>query len=128
MKTKFKVRFHLGQGPHFMHWQVRSGRSVQYFDPNLFVLSMGGAKLVNQPSTARKIHAGDHKTVCAWIECQELKVLLIGQHLSSPSGTQVCYNPRVAPFWTDDKNVGTNLDGKKFESLITFRKKVYTNS
>jgi len=30
---KYRIRFHLQRGEHYMHWQIRGKDSVYYFDP-----------------------------------------------------------------------------------------------
>ena len=51
-----RVRFHLANGEHFMHWQVRDGRSVRYYKPEAFSLQMNGCSLVNKAGAAGRIH------------------------------------------------------------------------
>lgn len=109
---KNRVRFHLGEGKHKGHWQVRCGRRVRYYDPSEASLTMHGCRLVNRPAAARKIYCGENKTPCAWIECERVSVF---QDVST-SGEPVRYNPRVAPNWVFR---GTNADGTRFESLFT---------
>ena len=49
----YKVRFHLGRGEHFMHWQVKSDEGVvSYVDPQDNQLAMLGCKLSLQPTAA----------------------------------------------------------------------------
>lgn len=107
-----RVRFHLGAGPHFGHWQIRSGRRVGYVDPSGANLVMRGCRLANRPGVAKRIHGGDHKTPCAWIECESVEVAPAG----AVSGEIVRYNPRVAPHWTYR---GGNADGTAFAVLKT---------
>jgi hypothetical protein len=118
---KFKVRFHLGQGEHFQHWQVSQGGTTYYLDPNRVSLTMVGCKLRNHPATAQKIHDGAHKKVCAWIDCEELEVTEPDSHVGLP----ISYNPRVAPHW---RNIGgRNIDGMDCPVLRTNgRQVVYT--
>ena len=131
-----KVRFHLANGEHFMHWQVRDGRSVRYYKPEAFSLQMNGCSLVNKAGAAGRIHRGSHKTVCAWIECESLEVSEIHDTVSAESQARlfgifqnmaedkvVRFNPRVTPNWTDSS--GENLDGGKFGSLFTLGRNVF---
>lgn len=107
-----KVRFHLGNGRHKGHWQVRSGRQVRYFDPSEVSLTMRGCRLVNQGATARRIHGGDDKTPCAWVECEAVEA----RPSRAVAGEPVRYNPRVEPNWIYR---GSNADGMKFAQLAT---------
>ena len=74
------------------------------------------ATLKNQRATAEKIHAGENKSVCAWVNCEEVhatknsKLIIRGEDKMS-------YNPRRAPNWTD--STGRNMDNMSFLSLTT---------
>lgn len=107
-----RVRFHLGAGKHFGHWQIRSGDRVEYVDPATASLVMRGCRLVNAPRVAKRIHAGAHKTPCAWIECERVE----SRPSQAVTGEVVRYNPRVAPNWTFR---GSNADGTTFALLQT---------
>jgi hypothetical protein len=132
----FKVRFHLGAGEHFQHWQVtnRHTGEVTYYDPAVTSLELFSATLRNQPATARKIHQGANKSVCAWIECSSVLVVRANREivqacegaldkLGSPC---VRYNPKIAPNWIDD--AGNNIDGAKFSQLSTIGRRVRIQS
>ena len=107
-----KVRFHLGNGQHKGHWQVRSGKRVSYFDPSEVSLTMRGCRLVNHSATARRIHGGDNKTPCAWVECEAVEA----RPSQAVTGELVRYNPRVEPSWIYR---GSNADGMEFALLQT---------
>ena len=107
------VRFHLGNGPHCGHWQIRDGRRVRYVDPSEASLRLRGCRLVNRRGTAERIHAGAHKTPCAWVECDEVEVY---PPLTQSTGASVRYNPRVSPHWIFE---GRDADGMEFALLST---------
>lgn len=107
-----RVRFHLGAGPHKGHWQVRHGDRVRYYDPSEVSLAMHGCRLVNSRSTARRIHGGENKTPCAWVECDSVQA----RASKAEAGEPVRYNPRVAPNWIYR---GSNADGMEFAQLAT---------
>ena len=111
---RYQVRFHLGRGKHYQHWQVKSLGGVHYHDPNKVSLTMLDCQLRNQRGTARKIFDGANKSVCAWIDCNEL---IVGSPKGEPSGLPVSYNPRVAPYWRS--GTGGNIDGMKIDVLRT---------
>lgn len=96
---KFKIRFHLAKGKHYLKWQVKypSG-AVRYYNPDEVTLVLENAFLRNQKATAKKIHEGAHKTVCAWVEADSVT---IREGASEPSNrcVRVGYNPRVTPTW-----------------------------
>lgn len=119
MSRGYRVRFHLAKGEHFMHWQVKNldTKEVKYYDPEEFSLFMIGATLKNQRATAEKIHAGENKSVCAWVNCEELHVST-DSRLIVKGHDRMSYNPRKAPYWTD--NTGRNMDNMSFISLTTY--------
>jgi hypothetical protein len=119
-KDKYQVRFNLGKGKNFMKWKVSypSG-TARYYEPSEVLIIMNGCKLVNHKGTAKKIFDGANKTVCAWVECEEIKV--IDKVVTQSDARQVCYNPRVTPHWVLDNEV---VDKGEFEELFTVGKSV----
>ena len=125
-KTMYKVRFHLGAGEHFMHWQVKNVKTnhIEYIPPEKFSIVMHECKLRNHKSTAKKINEGANKTVCAWIECEDLRITsrtIPGSVLD----WELRYNPRVEPRWTDSHGQG-DYDNQEFDFLWTEGRKVLT--
>jgi hypothetical protein len=111
-----RVRFHLGRGKHYRQWQIRhaDGR-VEYHDPDAVSLCMHGCRLRNQRGTARRIHGGDDKKVCAWVEADSVQV---GRHITvGPGWRQITFNPRVAPHWRDER--GGDIDGWQFAAVVS---------
>jgi hypothetical protein len=108
---RYQVRFHLGKGENHGKWQVKSMAGVRYYDPATVSLTLLDCQLRNQPATAKKVYDGANKSVCAWIDCNE--VLTAAPH--TPAGLPVSYNPRVAPHWRDE--AGENIDGKRIGLL-----------
>jgi len=125
MKQKIKVRFHLAQGENYMHWQIKyENGNVQYFDPKKFQLVMFECKLRNQKGTAEKIcYEGQNKTVCAWIECDEVIVSTIIESDVSLMRMQVSYNPRVEPNWTN--GISEDLDNTEYHIIKSINNKLY---
>jgi len=119
-----KVRFHLGQGPHYQHWQItHADGSKEYHHPETTQLRLSVCRLHNQPSTARRIHEGANKTVCAWISCQKVEVLpLLTPPSASDFSESIAYNPRVAPHW---RHHGQNADGRHYAELHTAGRAVF---
>ena len=110
----FKIRFNLGKGENFQKWRITDNTNNEsfYLAPENFCLTLVKCTLRNQKGAAERIYEGSNKTVCAWIDCEDILA-------SSPTeveGELISYNPRKAPYWTqEDKNV----DGKKFDKLLT---------
>jgi len=123
----YKVRFHLGRGEHFMHWQIKSKLNtgdgtgakeiVDYVDPLDNQLAMLGCKLSLQPTAAQKIHDGANKTVCAWIECESVQVLEVNRLKPNEQDYRVKFNPRQNPEWTDGYN--NVVSGNEYEIIFT---------
>jgi hypothetical protein len=116
----FKVRFNLGAGKNFMKWKVTSKNKVFYLDPNEVTLNMYQCKLKNQKATAQKIHEGNHKTVCAWIQCEQIKIEKVKS--SSENLIKISYNPKIVPYWND---CGNNADNKEYNLLVTSGRSVF---
>ena len=114
-----KLRFHLGAGEHFRQWQVRhdDGR-VEYHDPASVVIRLDGCRLHNQRGTAERIHDGENKRPCAWVEAESITVCNpTGVYHPRLSSRWVGFNPRTAPHWTDAH--GGDLDGAEFATVVT---------
>jgi hypothetical protein len=119
----YKVRFHLAQGPNFQKWQIRSKNSVRYIDPKKLSLIMWQCRLVNRPTTAKKIHEGANKTVCAWIVCKDFQIC---DTISMPSGwLQAKFNPKECTHWYIEDHPTINIDGFNSPLIYTYDRKVY---
>lgn len=115
----FKIRFNLGRGKNYLKWKITDNTNNEsfYLDPNKVLLTLVECKLRNQKGTAKKIYEGQHKTVCAWIDCKD--ILVGGQQ--KVKGIEVRYNPKENPYWTLD---GKNVDGYEFDKLLTYENKI----
>ena len=121
--SKYKIRFNLGRGENYLKWKVTSPNGdVNYYEPNNVCLHMENCKLVNQQGTAKKIHDGANKTVCAWIESETVAIL---EPLNIAQGIKVSFNPRVQPNWVCD---GEIVDKGRFDVLYTHESGVYYNT
>lgn len=119
MKTR--VRFHLGKGEHYRHWQVTRGDEVAFYDPFEVRLKMTGCRLKSRRKTADRIHAGENKAVCAWISCESVEVAPPREEAVADPATLLFYNPRFCPFWTSMGGI-ENLDGVEFEEVTSYGK------
>ena len=119
MSNRIKVRFHLAAGEHHMQWQVKMGQSVSYFEPDKFCLVMKGCRLRNHETVAKRIHSGDNKAVCAWVECEEVEFFpaAAGEYFGLENGKSLRYNPRFAPYWVDGQ--GHNVDDSKYPVIYS---------
>lgn len=122
----FKVRFHLGAGKNFGHWQIKrcSDSTTRYIDPAKVCLEMRDSKLVNHLGTAKKINCGASKSVCAWIICESIIIHQDENQLDRvQSSQQLSYNPKVHPNWVGHD--GTNMDGHTIAHIVTYKKKLF---
>lgn len=127
---QIKVRFNLGAGANYMKWKVEiPGQPVRYISPDVVQLRMTGCTVKNQPGTAKKIHQGANKTVCAWILCDQISILT-DLSMDSPSITQLkefeqlSYNPRVQPNWLCG---GVNVDGESYDTVVSSGKNLFAH-
>lgn len=120
---RYKVRFHLAKGENFMKWQVfdLKNNTKNYYDPDTRSIIMRDCLLGNHAETAKKIFNGDNKTVCAWVACEEVRV--VDSVPSLGRLTQYKYNPRKNPHWHTDRR--TNADNLKFDVMVTHKRQVY---
>ena len=119
-KGKYKVRFNLGRGEHYMKWKIQSmeTKEVRYLSPNDFTFTLLNCTLHNNRNRAEEINLGSNKSVCAWIICDSV---LIGPP-EAIQGNKIGYNPRVLPYWVHN---GDNVDGKFYEELKTNKNSLY---
>ncbi len=109
---KTKVRFNLGRGENYMKWKVEWPDGCVYLDPERFSLVMSGCKLHSNRASAERIYNGEAKRVCAWILCDSVEI----SEMNANEGEKISYNPRIEPNWVYQ---GTDVDGMKFDSLVT---------
>ncbi len=107
-----QVRFHLGKGENCGKWQVKGPGGIQYHDPAKVSLTMLDCQLRNQRGTAQKVYDGANKSVCAWVDCNEL---LVSGPQTEMAGIPLFYNPKVAPYWRNCWQ--DNIDGMRTEVI-----------
>jgi hypothetical protein len=109
-----------------MKWKVQypSGEVV-YCSPTDTQLLLRGCELKNNRKTAEKIFNGEHKTVCAWVLCEEVEIKhdRFGRYDINPQNLSLTYNPRVNPYWVLNKM--TPADGFKFNEIASVDYKLY---
>jgi hypothetical protein len=139
----YKVRFHLSKGANYMKWQItgdvkspdKLGKSEPFYvDPDEVCLYMLNSKLVNHTATAEKINCGANKSVCAWIECENLMIHRYDNDLGKAACDYICekiansnpelfYNPRKVPYWCGHN--GTNMDGESNLTIFTAKRRLF---
>lgn len=122
----YKVRFHLAKGKFYKCWQVTSPNGDKdYYDPETHNLFMWGCKLRNQRKTAEKIHSGEHKTVCAWVECKNFGATSKCHFNVPDDAVKVSYNPRKKPYWVDSQ--GVDVDDMKYNFIYSVNTDLFTD-
>lgn len=116
---KYRIRFHLAKGENYKKWQVKYGNFTSYYDPEKIMLVMRNCKLKNNKSLARKIYAGANKSVCAWIEADDINITSVVPIPGEPA--EVSFNPKSNPFWICKNE---DVDNKTFSILHTIGRKV----
>jgi hypothetical protein len=116
-----KVRFHLGRGGNYRHWQVTKFPNVDYFDPNKHSLILNKCQLKNIRNIADKIFGGQSKDVCSWVVCDE--VMATQEILEVCAENEISYSPKINPFWVD--YLGNNIDGSNYERIVSVGKRLY---
>ena len=120
----YSVRFHLGKGTHFRHWQVKKkGSRPVYHHPDSASLLLTGCKLINKVNDAKRVHAEGVKDVSGWIDCEDITVV---DNFPVDNLERLFYNPIVDPYWRRDSDAGDSVwDGSEYASLITDGRRVY---
>jgi hypothetical protein len=117
----FRVRFHLGAGKNYMHWQIKDmqTKEVFYRDPKNSQLELIGCRLVNNTSKAKKVFAAGKKDVCGWVECEEIICHSGGKYLAYFL-ERLHFNPILNPNWRRESDDGDYVwDNAHFNSLLT---------
>ena len=127
-RTHYEVRFHLGRGENYMHWQVKAmcGSSKLdefYYNPNEYQLEMIGCKLISNTNKAKKVHAAGKKDVSGWVECDEV---MINNLIEIDNFEKLYYNPIRDPYWRRESDSNEFIwDNSEYATLITSGKQVY---
>ena len=122
---KYRLRFNLGRGENYMKWAINGKSENSYVDPEEYNIVMTNCKLHNRKKTAQKICEGAHKTVCAWIQAEQIKLREPFVTTIIPEGSvELLYNPRTAPHWRK-KGSDSDIDNKTFYKIFTIGTKIY---
>ncbi len=128
-KKRFQVRFHLGKGANYMCWQVKDNRNkgTEYYPPSSVSLELTNCVLRNSEKTATKIFRGEHKTVCAWVECDMIDVHYkkdpAFKDVNTKNLRKYKYNPKKNIHWFTSKQ--DNVDNKKLIKMHTNSRALY---
>ena len=126
----YSVRFHLGRGPNFRHWQVRNlsnkSSAPLFLDPSEFQLHLHNCKLVCSESKAKKVFSSGVKDVCGWIRCDSFDVVDVSQ--TAPDEVvgldRVSFNPIIDTEWRVEGRSGS-FNNQDVGELVTSGSRVY---
>jgi hypothetical protein len=135
MKTKQphgEVRFHLSNGQHYMHWQLKVMQGskkvdVYYYNPTEYQLEMRGCRLINKPNKAKQVFEAGVHDVSGWVRCEEV-MLRKDFHPALPIDNleKLFYNPLRDPHWRRESDNNEFVwDGSEYATLLTNGKQVY---
>lgn len=127
----FDVRFHLGRGEHYKHWQVKSFDGVVYYDPNVYSLILYDCLLKNNRNKAEKVFESKRRDVCGFIRCLEYKIVeryyTDSMFLEPEIRYELLFDPKIAPYWRkhNDPKVYDNMT---YSSIVTNGRRVFVLS
>ena len=107
-----------------MKWKIEYETHSEYLDPKDVQLTMFNCKLVNHRTTARKIFNGANKTVCAWIQCENVFIANSAASRILLDSKLLTYNPRITPNWVFEQR---NADNEYFKEIRSLNRNLYTN-
>lgn len=127
----FSVRFHLGRGPHYKHWQVKDLKNkdvqIEYFDPYRYQLVLEDCELVCNENKAKQVYARGVKDVCGWIKCKS--VFPSDHNLFTDTNTdslpRLTFNPIVDTKWRISKDPERNMNNYFISNIITKGNRCY---
>jgi hypothetical protein len=127
-----EVRFHLSNGKHYMHWQLKikqGGKTVEvcYFDPSEYQLEMRGCILWNRPNKAKQVFEAGVHDVSGWVRCEELTLRkTFFPKLPIDNLEKIYYNPLRDPHWRRESDSNEFVwDNSEYATLLTDGKQVY---
>jgi hypothetical protein len=124
----FKVRFHLGAGEHYKHWQIRTtckGKPdrVEYEDPAKVQLELVTCTLRSKTGVAKKVLASQVRDVCGWVECEHVITNYL-DIISVQDLPRVTYDPKLNPYWKIEGD-SDNYETMLVAELVTSGNKLY---
>jgi hypothetical protein len=123
MKNKIEIRFNLAKGKNYLKWRIKfPNKKVLFLEPEKVQIILINSILINHKKTALKIYQGSYKTPCAWIFCDDIKVLK--ENLLKPNENSVKYNPKIQPNWLLNNKI---IDNQTFQIIFSFNKKLYVS-
>ena len=127
----FDVRFHLGAGEHYKHWQIKSYEGSIYHDPSKGMLVMYGCTLKNERGKAKRVFATQKRDVCGCVRCFTYIFIPYDSVNTEDSVTtegheELMYDPKIAPYWRSS-NGPDNYDSHSYPTLVTVGRRIYVS-
>lgn len=124
----FKVRFHVADGKHYKHWQIRTpikGQKdlVEYADPSKVQLELVKCTLRSQTGKAKKVFKSQVRDVCGWVECEHVITTYLDP-ITVEGLSRVTYDPKINPYWKIEGD-SDNYEMVMVGDLITSGKRLY---
>ena len=128
----YKVRFHLGAGEHYKHWQIRTtckGKPdrVEYENPAEVQLELVDCTLRSQTGKAKKVFKSQVRDVCGWVECEHIITTYL-KYTDAPITVKalprVTYDPKLNPYWKIEGD-SDNYETMMVSELVTSGNKLY---
>ena len=128
----FKLRFHVADGEHYKHWQIRTtckGKPdrVEYEDPAKVQLELVTCTLRSKTGVAKKVLASQVRDVCGWVECEHIITTYL-MYTDAPITVQalprVTYDPKINPYWNIEGD-SDNYETMLVAELVTYGNRLY---
>lgn len=123
MHKYYKIRFHLGSGKYYKFWQIKNknDKVIEYCDPSKVQLILHNCELINKKTKASKVLKTQIRDVCGWIKCENYEVV---EKKENNNLKMIIYDPKIMDYWHFENN-HDNIDGTKFNEIITIGKRAY---
>jgi len=124
-KFHAEVRFHLGAGKNYKHWQIKSDNVPTYHDPAEGMLVLYGCTLKNKRGKAERVFATQKRDVCGYIRCTDYTSIPYDS-INIEGCEELLYDPKIAPYWRSSNDTD-NRDGLSFPTLVTVGRRVFVS-
>ena len=124
----FKVRFHVADGEHYKHWQIRTvckGKPdrIEYENPAEVQLELVNCTLRSQTGKAKKVFKSQVRDVCGWVECEHVITTYLDP-ITVEGLSRVTYDPKINPYWNIEGD-SDNYETMLVAELVTSGNRLY---
>jgi hypothetical protein len=123
----FDIRFHLGAGKYYKHWQIKpcDGSGSIYRSPSMSTIIMYDCTLKNERGKAERVFASQKRNVCGYVRCREYTIMY-HDSFNVEGCEELLYDPKIAPYWRSSNDTD-NRDGLSFPTLVTVGRRVFVS-